>query len=259
MSLDLQKLRANDWVLENPITPDDLEAALRGLLNERYHNQHPFHAAMRDGKLSKGALQAWALNRYLYQSRVPLKDAALMARLHDVELRREWRRRIEDHDGREGDEGGVERWIKLCEGLGLDRAYVLAERGALPATHFAVNAYVRFVAERSLLEAIASSLTELFAPTIIADRVAGMLANYDYVDETTLSYFNNRLTQAPMDSTFALNYCKAHAKTQEQQQSVIEALRFKTGLLWAMLDALDYAYGAGPHVIPPGAFVSKAV
>ncbi|MGB1088915.1 MAG: pyrroloquinoline-quinone synthase PqqC, partial [Alphaproteobacteria bacterium] len=185
------------------------------------------------------------------------KDAALMARLNDLALRREWRRRIEDHDGREGDEGGVERWIKLCEGLGLDRAYVLSERGALPATKFAVEAYVRFVAERSLLEAIASSLTELFAPAIIADRVAGMLANYDYVEGSTLAYFDKRLTQAPQDSTFALNYCKEHAQTLEQQQAVIEALRFKTGLLWSMLDALDYAYGAGPHVISPGAFAPK--
>jgi coenzyme PQQ biosynthesis protein C len=236
------------------LSPVELEGKLRQMGAERYHDQHPFHALLHGGKLDRGQVQAWALNRYYYQSRIPLKDAALIARAEDPALRREWRQRLADHDGDAPGSGGIARWLALTDGLGLDRDYVASAKGVLPATKFAVDAYVRFVREKSLLEAVASSLTELFAPGIIANRVAGMLANYDFISEKTLSYFNARLTQAPRDAEFALDYVKREARTPEQQQAVLGALSFKCDVLWAQLDALHHAYVAPKHV-PPGAFV----
>lgn len=235
------------------LTPDQLEARLREIGAERYHNRHPFHRKLHDGRLDRAQVQAWALNRYYYQARIPAKDATLLARLPTAELRREWRRRIEDHDGTEPGTGGVARWLMLTDGLGLDRDYVERLDGLLPATRFSVDAYVNFVRDRSILAAIASSLTELFSPTIISERVSGMLRHYDFVSEKTLAYFTPRLTQAPRDSDFALAYVRENARTPEQQKEVLEALEFKCSVLWTMLDALDYAYVEG-H-IPPGAFV----
>ncbi|PWS35300.1 pyrroloquinoline quinone biosynthesis protein C [Falsiroseomonas bella] len=236
------------------MSPDELEAALNAIGAERYHIHHPFHHLLHGGKLSKGQVQAWALNRYYYQASIPAKDASLLARLPTPELRREWRRRLEDHDGDGVHPGGVERWLALTDGLGLDRDYVVSLRGLLPGTRFAVDAYVRFVRERTLLEAIASSLTEMFSPNIISQRVSGMLRNYDFVTEQTLAYFKPRLTQAPQDVAFALDYVKVHADTAEKQQAVLDALRFKCDLLWAQLDALHFAYVA-PGLPPPGAFI----
>ena len=239
-----------------PLSPDALEARLRQIGAERYHNLHPFHKLLHGGKLTRGQVQAWALNRYCYQASIPLKDAALMSRAPESEMRRIWRQRLVDHDGeREGD-GGIARWLGLTTGLGLDRDYVMSMRGALAATRFAVEAYVRFVRERSLLEAVASSLTELFSPTIIAERVAGMLANYDFVSRETLAYFDARMTQAPRDSDYALDYVRRHALTVEQQEAALAALVFKCDVLWTQLDALYYAYVAPGHV-PPGAFVPE--
>jgi pyrroloquinoline-quinone synthase len=235
------------------MSPEKLEAALRRIGAERYHNLHPFHRLLHGGKLSKGQVQAWALNRYCYQSAIPRKDAALIARTENSTLRRIWRQRLIDHDGDAPDSGGIARWLTLTDGLGLDRDYVVSMRGALPATRFAVEAYVRFVAERPLLEAVASSLTEMFSPTIISERVAGMLAGYDFVSRETLAYFNARLTQAPRDADFALDYVKREARTPEQQQAVLRALEFKCSVLWAQLDALHHAYVEPGH-IPPGAF-----
>nr|WP_218062042.1 pyrroloquinoline-quinone synthase PqqC [Endobacter medicaginis] len=236
------------------MSPDDLEDALRAIGAERYHNRHPFHRALHEGRLDRGQVQAWALNRFYYQSRIPAKDATLIARLPTAELRRAWRSRLIDHDGDAPGTGGVARWLRLASGVGLDPDYVESLDGLLPGTRFAVDAYVHFVAGRSILEAIASSLTELFSPTIIAERVSGMLAHYDFVDRDTLAYFTPRLEQAPKDSAFALDYVRAHATTEETQAAVLAALRFKCGVLWSMLDALDYAYVSPGHV-PPGAFV----
>ena len=202
-------------------------------------------------------MQAWALNRYYYQSRIPAKDATLMARLPTAELRRAWRSRIEDHDGTGPGTGGIERWLKLATGVGLDRAYVESTAGLLPGTRFAVDAYVNFVRDRSILEAIASSLTELFSPTIISERVSGMLRNYEFITQDTLAYFTPRLTQAPRDSDFALAYVKQHARTSEQQEAALAALRFKCDVLWSQLDALHFAY-VEPALIPPGAFVPES-
>ncbi|BCW89610.1 Bifunctional coenzyme PQQ synthesis protein C/D [Alphaproteobacteria bacterium SO-S41] len=236
------------------LSPTDFEAALRAIGAERYHDKHPFHRLLHGGKLNRGQVQAWALNRYVYQAHIPIKDAALIARCPDAALRKAWRSRLADHDGDETRPGGIARWLKLTAALGLNESDVTSMKLALPGTIFAVEAYVHFVAERSLLEAVASSLTELFAPTIIAQRVDGMLANYDFVDRDALAYFTPRLTEAPQDSAFALAYCVEHAKTPEQQTQVIDALKFKCGVLWSMLDALHVAY-VEPSVIPPGAFV----
>ena len=238
------------------LTPDELEARLRAVGAERYHNRHHFHMQLHSGKLRRPQVQAWALNRFYYQSRIPMKDAALMARVEDPELRRIWRQRFIDLDGNEPREGGIERWLVLTDALGLDRDYVTSCRGLLPATRFAVDAYVRFVAERSLLEAVASSLTEMFAPAIISDRVAGMLAHYDFVSRDALAYFDKRLTQAPRDANFALDYVKREARRPDQQQAVIDALVFKCDVLWSQLDALHHAYVEPGHV-PPGAFLAE--
>ena len=238
------------------LTPEELEGALRQIGEERYHWNHPFHIAMKNGRLTKPQVQAWALNRYYYQSRIPIKDAAVLARMEDPELRRAWRQRIVDHDGERAGEGGIERWLKLTEGLGLDRAYVISTEGVLPATRFAVDAYVQFVRERPLIEAIASSLTELFSPQIIGERVSAMLARYDFVDEDALRYFSARLSQAPRDADFALEYVKTHAETPAEREAVCQALLFKTDLLWAQLDALHFAY-VEPRLPPPGAFVPE--
>ncbi len=236
-----------------PLTPDQLEQRLRDIGRERYHNLHPFHRLLHGGKLEFGQVQAWALNRYCYQAAIPRKDAALVAKLRDRELRREWIHRIHDHDGLGTESGGIERWLRLTDGLGLDRAYVISEEGALPATRFAVEAYVRFVYEHPPLEAIASSLTELFAPAIHAERIAGMLENYDFINEELVAYFRTRLGQAPRDASFALAYVREHARTVPEQEGVLRALTFKTEVLWSQLDALHFAY-VEPGLVPPGAF-----
>jgi len=238
-------------------SPQALERRLLEIGAERYHDKHPFHALMRDGRLDKGQIQAWALNRYYYQSRIPIKDSVLRSRLTDVETRRIWSQRVLDHDGQHEGQGGIRKWLHLCERLGLDRDYVVSEAGILPATRFAVDAYVSLVRERPLLEAIASSLTEMFAPGIISERASSMLARYDFIDEDSLIYFNDRMTQAPRDADFALDYVKRHATTPEQREAVCRALLAKTDILWAQLDALYLAY-VDPKLPPPGAFVPPA-
>ncbi len=236
------------------LSPDELEAALRDIGAKRYHRRHPFHDLLHGGKCTKGQVQAWALNRYYYQAMIPIKDASLIARCEDSAVRREWRSRLVDHDGERDGDGGIARWLKLTDSLGLDRDYVTSLRGLLPGTRFAVEAYVHFVREKTLLEAIASSLTEMFSPVIIGERMSGMLANYPFVTRETLSYFDKRPPQAQRDADFALSYVKQNARTPEQQHAVLAALEFKCGVLWSMLDVLYYAYVSPGHV-PPGAFV----
>jgi coenzyme PQQ biosynthesis protein C len=239
------------------LEPNELEAKLREIGAKRYHRLHPFHALLHGGKCSKHQVQAWALNRYYYQSMIPIKDASLIARCDDPAIRRAWRSRLIDHDGEGEDDGGIARWLKLTDGLGLERDYVTSLRGVLPATCFAVDAYVRFVREKSLLEAIASSLTEMFSPVIIGERMEGMLANYDFVTAATLSYFDRRPPQAKRDSDFALHHVIQYARTPDTQAAVFAALVFKCDVLWAMLDALHHAY-VDPGHVPPGAFVPTA-
>ena len=248
-------------VLDDPLqdgllTPQQLEAALRELGATRYHNLHPFHRLLHGGHCDHGQVQAWVLNRFYYQSRIPMKDAALISRVEDPALRREWRGRLEDHDGGGDNEGGIARWLVLADAVGLDRDYVASTSGVLPATRFAVDAYVRFVRERTLLEALASSLTELFAPKIHEERIVGLLEHYDFANERTIAYFKRRLNEAPKDVKFTLDYVIRAAGTRAEQEAILEAVRFKTDVLWAQLDALYHAYVEPGHV-PPGAFVPE--
>jgi coenzyme PQQ biosynthesis protein C len=236
------------------MTAPELERALEEIGARRYHHLHPFHMLLHGGKCSKGQVQAWALNRYYYQAMIPIKDANLIARCDDADLRREWRSRLIDHDGQSQSDGGIARWLKLTDAVGLDRAYVVSCAGLLPATRFAVDAYVHFVRTKTLVEAVASSLTELFSPRIISERVEGMLKSYDFINSEALSYFARRPPLAKRNSEFALDYIKRHASTPQAQHAVLRALEFKCDVLWAMLDALYHAYVAPRHV-PPGAFV----
>lgn len=239
-----------------PVSGAELEQRLRGIGEARYHHLHPFHELLNTGGLTKDQVRAWALNRYYYQAMIPVKDATVLSRMVDASLRRSWRQRIIDHDGEADDQGGIRRWLALTDGLGLDRAYVESTDGILPGTRFAVEAYIHFVREKTLLEAIASSLTEMFSPEIIATRVAGMLENYPFISQDILRYFDKRLSQAPRDANFALDYVKQHAVTAEQQAAVMRALVFKCQVLWTQLDCLHYAY-VTPGSIPPGAYDPK--
>ena len=255
--VSLEKKNAELRGNEPPMPTADFEAAIRAVGPERYHGLHPFHHLLHGGKLNKGQVQAWALNRYCYQAAVPRKDAALISRVHDRELRRAWTHRLLDHDGLPPDEpGGIERWLVLTDGLGLDREYVVSRRGALPATVFAVESYVTFVREQPLTIAVASSLTELFAPKIHKERISGMLENYDFIDDKVMAYFKRRLTQAPGDAEFALQYVLKNARTRDEQEACVEAVRFKCNVLWVQLDALYHAYVNGN--VPPGAFRPEA-
>jgi pyrroloquinoline-quinone synthase len=240
-------------VTDAPWPREAFLARIRRIGEERYHSLHPFHRLLHGGKLNRGQVQAWVLNRFYYQARIPLKDAALLSRMEDPALRRSWRKRIEEHDGGPGNEGGIERWLVLAEAVGLDRGRVLRHEGLLPGVRFAVDAYVQFVRERSLIEAIASSLTELFAPSIHEERIAGLLKHYDFANERTLAYFQRRLKEAPEDVAFTLKWVLERADTRERQQAVLDAVTFKTDLLWAQLDALHHAYVV-PALPPPGAF-----
>jgi len=243
--------------LDKALGREQLEGQLRAIGAERYHDKHPFHRRLHGGECSKGQVQAWVLNRYCYQNAIPRKDAALISKTSNAALRREWRRRIEDHDGSGPGDGGIARWLRLAEGVGLDPDYVASMTGALPATRFAVEAYVHFVRDHSVLEGIASSLTELFAPNIHRERIAGLLEHYDFANDVTLSYFRKRLDEASRDVQFGLGYVLDHATTAERQAQVIAALTFKCDVLWAQLDALQHAYVEPGH-IPPGAFRPEA-
>lgn len=237
--------------LTPPDSAADFEARLRQIGAERYHDKHPFHQLLHSGGCSIDQVRAWVINRYYYQTRIPMKDAAFMSRVSDPDLRRVWRSRIEDHDGGVDEGGGIRRWLKLAEGVGLDPDYVASEVGILPATRFAVDAYVRFVRDAPLLPAMASSLTELFAPTIHKTRIAGLLAHYDFANPNTISYFQHRLTEAPKDVAFGLKWVMDRAISRADQDAAAAALIFKTEVLWAQLDALHSAYVA-PARIPPG-------
>jgi pyrroloquinoline-quinone synthase len=227
-------------------------ARFHAIGEERYHNKHPFHQLMHEGKLTRGQLQAWALNRYVYQSRIPIKDATILARSEDADFRRVWRKRIIDHDGDGTKPGGIEKWLRLVEATGLKREQAIRGDGILPATHYAVDAYVEFVRSRTFLEAVASSLTELFSTTLITLRMDRLRQHYPWLS-SGLDYFQGRITQAPEDANFALAWVVEHAKTAEQQELALGALRAKCDILWAMLDAVYFAY-VTPGWPPPGAF-----
>lgn len=231
---------------------DEFVACFRAIGKERYHHQHPFHLLMHEGKLTRGQLQAWALNRYAYQARIPIKDASILARSEDPAFRLAWRKRILDHDGDGTRPGGIEKWLKLVEATGLSQDQAIRGDGILPATRYAVDAYVDFVRSRSHLEAVASSLTELFSKDLITLRVDRLREHYPWLS-SGLDYFQGRMTQAPEDATFALNWVVERARTREEQELALSALRAKCDILWAMLDALYFAY-VEPGWPPPGAF-----
>jgi len=240
---------------DQPLSESDFIAGFHAIGEERYHHKHPFHLLMHEGKLSRGQLQAWALNRYYYQSRIPIKDAAILARSEDPAFRLAWRKRILDHDGDGTNAGGIEKWLRLVEATGLSREHALSGAGILPATRFAVQAYVDFVSNRTHLEAVASSLTEMFSKKLITLRVDRLREHYPWLS-SGLEYFTGRMTQAPEDADFALAYVVKHAHTREQQDAAHNALRAKCDILWAQLDALHYAY-VTPAQPPPGAFVPR--
>jgi pyrroloquinoline-quinone synthase len=234
-------------------TREAFDARLRAIGAARYHDRHPFHTMLHGGQCSMVQVRAWVINRYYYQSRIPMKDAAFLSRCEDADLRRAWRSRIEDHDGGVAEGGGIRRWLKLADAVGLDPDYVASTRGVLPATRFAVDAYVAFVREKPMLEAVAASLTELFAPKIHSERIAGLLKHYTFADEAAIAYFRQRLNEAPHDVRFGLAYVLDRADTAEKQDAAAAALTFKTDVLWSQLDALHAAYVA-PARIPPGAW-----
>lgn len=235
---------------------DAFEARLRAIGAARYHDKHPFHEMLHSGGCTIDQVRAWVVNRYYYQSRIPMKDAAFMSRIDDPTFRRAWRSRIEDHDGSDAKEGGIARWLRLAEGVGLDPDYVASARGVLPATRFAVDAYVRFVREEPFIAAVASSLTELFAPAIHKQRIAGLLEHYDFATPETIAYFKHRLTEAPKDVAFGLTWVLDNATTAEAQDQAAAALTFKTDVLWSQLDALASAY-VMPARVPPGAWTPE--
>jgi pyrroloquinoline-quinone synthase len=238
------------------LTREELRARLQSVGEARYHHRHPFHLRMHRGELSRGQLQAWALNRYYYQSRIPIKDALVLAKSDDPAFRRIWRKRILDHDGDQSGYGGIEKWIQLAQATGLARDQVISCSGILPGVRYAVDAYLSLVQNGSLLVAVASSLTELFSRDLISLRMEMLREHYPYL-ANGLAYFEGRLTQAPEDAAFALDYVCTHASTREQQESAIAALTRKCEILWAQLDAIDYAY-VEPGNIPPGCFAPQA-
>jgi len=240
-----------------PLTKAELGARLEQVGQERYHHRHPFHQRMHAGRLSRGQLQAWALNRYYYQSRIPIKDAIILSRSEDRDFRLAWRQRIVDHDGDRDSDGGIERWLRLSEATGLSRDLVRSGEGVLPATRYAVDAYLDLVRNRSFLEAVASSLTELFSRDLIVLRVGALKRHYPWLGGG-LDYFTARLNQAPEDAKFAFDWVAEHARTRGEQESALTALARKCDILWAQLDALHFAY-VEPAWPPPGAFLPDEV
>jgi pyrroloquinoline-quinone synthase len=210
--------------------------------SQRYHSEHPFHTLMNEGRLNRHQIQGWVANRFYYQENIPHKDAAILANCPDREVRRRWIRRIQDHDGTAEEEGGIEAWLRLGEAAGLTREEMLDERHVVPGVRFAVDAYVTFASTRPWVEAVASSLTELFAPDLMSERLAAFERFYTWIDPDGLAYFRARLTQAPRDSEHALEVVKEYCRTSEEQARAVKALSFKNDVLWSMLDAIDRAY-----------------
>jgi len=221
-----------------PWTAAELVERLRAQ-GTRYHNLHPFHVRMDAGELSREELQRWVANRFYYQECIPLKDAAIMSNCPEVQVRREWISRIIDHDGTAEGTGGIESWLRLGEALGVSREELLSERHVLPAVRFAVDAYVNFARQRPWIEAVASSLTELFGPSAIKVRLAALEEHYPWIDPAGLQYFRDRLVLAPRDAEYALRLVVERCGTREKQERAVAALRFKTEVLWAQLEAIE--------------------
>jgi pyrroloquinoline-quinone synthase len=233
--------------MSSALATDAFVELLRGEGEKRYHDLHPFHVRMHRGELSRRQIQAWVENRYYYQTRIPVKDALILSKSDDSAFRRSWIRRIHDHDGMlesantstvPAAEGGLAKWERLAVGVGLDVERVRSCAEVLPGVRFACDAYVNFVREHSLLEAVASSLTEFFSPDIMAKRIVAWETHYPWVDNDTLDYFRARVVRAGLDSREAIDYVVAHARSREQQMACVAALIRKTEILWALLDAV---------------------
>jgi pyrroloquinoline-quinone synthase len=221
-----------------PAPPVQFIARLRAQ-GGRYHNLHPFHRRMDAGELTREELRRWVANRFYYQKCIPLKDAAILANCPEVEVRREWIQRIVDHDGTAAGTGGIESWLRLGEALGVSREELVSERHVLPAVRYAVDAYVNYARQKPWIEAVASSLTELFGPAAILVRLEALERHYAWIDPAGLEYFRTRLVQAPRDAQYALDLTVERCRTREQQDAAVAALRFKTEMLWAQLDAIE--------------------
>ena len=219
---------------------DELTQRLRDVGENQYHDKHPFHKLMNDGKLNREQLQIWAANRFYYQKSIPIKDATLLSRCPIREVRTVWIERIHDQDGVGETVGGIEKWLHLGKGVGLTHDDLESERMLLPGTRFSVDAYINFVATKPWIEGVASSLTELFAPNLMLKRLAAFEQHYTWIDPDALSYFRSRPPLAKRDSDHGLSLVLEHCKTRTEQERAVAALQFKCDLLWAQLDALYY-------------------
>lgn len=231
-------------VVQQPLlSPDAFVERLRSEGASRYHDHHPFHVAMHEGRLSRDQLQRWVLNRYYYQTRIPIKDALILAKSEDAAFRRAWIRRVHDHDGEAEGEGGLAQWLRLAQATGLDPADVKSCRLVHPGVRFACDAYVTLVRDSSLVVAVASSLTEFFAPDLMSRRIAAWEKHYPFVEAAGLAYFRGRVTRARRDSEEAVAFVVARATTREVQEACVAALIKKTEILWHLLDCV--AAGSG--------------
>lgn len=221
------------------LSREELISELRKIGEAKYHSLHPFHQRMHDGRLSRDEMRNWILNRFCYQKSLPVKDALIVSKLPAREDRRLWLQRIIDHDGRSGAEGGIEKWLVLGEAAGLRRQDMLDDSRVLPGVRFAVDAYVNFCRLSPWWLAVASSLTELFAPNLVAYRIDVIEKHYKWIDSDALRYFRDRLDQAPRDSDHALDLVMREVKTGEDQNLVLDAVKFKCDVLWSMLDAIE--------------------
>ena len=213
-------------------------AKLREVGDVSYHHKHPFHRLMNTGKLDRQAVRIWVANRFYYQVNIPIKDAAILSNCPFREIRRLWLHRIVDHDGTQDDEGGIGAWLRMGEACGLTRKALLAQSHVVPGVRYAVDAYVHFARSQPWPVAVASSLTELFAPDLMAKRLEAFQRFYKWIDPAGLEYFRRRLVQAPRDSGEALRLTLEHCATRELQEAALRALQFKCDLLWTMLDAI---------------------
>lgn len=237
----------NDGRHRSPLANDAFVEWLTHEGSARYHDRHPFHELMHEGKLTKVQLQQWVLNRYYYQTRIPIKDALILSKSEDQAFRRTWLRRIQDQDGQQDGEGGLASWLELARGVGLDVEEVRSLRSVLPGVRQACDRYVQFVREASLLEAVASSLTELFAPTLMARRLEAWKQHYPWVSLDALGYFQLRVSRAALDSKQGVEFVVRYADTYDLQERCVRALIKKTEILWALLDCLHMAYvDSGP-------------
>jgi len=228
----------------NPWSKSEFEEKLRAK-GDRYHIHHPFHVAMNSGRCTRKQVQGWVLNRFYYQVSIPVKDAAILANIPERDQRRRWIQRILDHDGTRGSEGGIEAWLRLGEAVGLAREELTSLRHVLPGVRFAVDAYVNFARRAPWQEAVCASLTELFAPEIHKERLAGWPQHYPWIDASGYAYFRGRLAEARRDVEHGLEVTLEHFRTRAEQERALEILQFKLDILWSMLDAMQLAYGIG--------------